>query len=140
MGDLYPSGNESGDDRSLTPEPEPLSQLSRSPPYWSHHLTPDMATIISDAIERGIAAGLQYKSSSHSTPSRASSGSRQHRSRENSASSSHEVAGSPSQPSVFGEEECPVSDSDLLEDEGLPPDPPTFVGLFKPAVFRSLLF
>lgn len=31
-------------------------------------------------------------------------------------------------------------DSDLSEDEDLAPDQPAFVGLFKPAVFRSLLF
>ncbi|XP_032069267.1 uncharacterized protein LOC116505895 [Thamnophis elegans] len=133
---LLLSEDGSGEDQSPTPEPDLLSQDSGSPPFQSHSYTPDMATIISDAIERGIAAGLQHKSSSHSTLHRTSSGSSKHcRGRDSSVSLSCEIPGLSTQPLVFGEEECPTRDSDLLV-----ADPPTFVGLRNLLIFHSLLF
>lgn len=50
----------------------------------------------------------------------------------------------PSSPSNVSQgslsDENVILDQDLSEDEGLEPDQPSFIGLFRPHMFRSLLF
>ncbi|XP_013931194.1 PREDICTED: uncharacterized protein LOC106556739 [Thamnophis sirtalis] len=117
----------------------PSTRRTFLPPSRFHRsYSPGMADIISETIERGIAAGIKHRSSNHCPPRRSvsSSGSRR-RNGDLSASSSHELPGTSSQPSVFREEERPARDSDLSEDEGLPPNPPTVVSLLFNVFFLS---
>ncbi|XP_032069896.1 uncharacterized protein LOC116506324 [Thamnophis elegans] len=98
-----------------------------------------MASIISEAIKQGIATGFQQQGSTPQAPISASSVPSPRPSHTNKSPSTQSIPSHSDQVSVGGEEEKAVRDSDLSEDEDLTPDQPTFIGLFKPAVFKSLL-
>lgn len=137
-----------GSEISPSPGPEPEQAQSPAVPASSNNgqqfpeIPPILAGLISTAIRQGISEGLQKKASS---PSSSSSGS--HRSLSRAPEAHQEVQDtrepaeaedSASQDSL-SEGEIPV-DQDLSEDEGLEPDQPSFVGLFRPQMFRSLLY
>ncbi|XP_032079989.1 histone-lysine N-methyltransferase 2D-like [Thamnophis elegans] len=108
-GDFTCSGDESEDGRSITPDEEPLYQEEISPPpHRRRSYSPGMADRISEAIECGIAAAFKHRSSNHSTPRRSSSSGSKPRDGDLLASSSHELPGTSSHPSVFGKEERPA--------------------------------
>lgn len=104
-------------------------------------IPPTMANLISEAIWQGIAQGLHQRASLEVSEyvSHLSHSQRSHQLEE--LTGDHEWAdstGSTSQASLSGEE--PPFDLELSEDEGLEPDQLSFVGLFRPQMFRSLLF
>lgn len=111
-------------------------------------ITPALAQLIADSIKQGIAQGLQERSLSkvsdylsrhtpsvRSQPLRASSHSPPRAISPSRAVSPSRV----SQTSLSEGDEQPIIDQELSDDEGLEPDQPSFVGLFKPQMFRSLL-
>ncbi|XP_060542672.1 neuronal membrane glycoprotein M6-b isoform X1 [Pantherophis guttatus] len=105
-------------------------------------LSPALASLIADSIGKGIAQGLQERASSRiseyledqasSLRSQPLDGNSQGQERQRSPSRD-------SQSSISLEEEA-IIDQELSEDEGLEPDQPSFVGLFCPQMFQSLLF
>lgn len=114
-------------------------------PFTSQGLRPDqmnpmcmanMQVIIANAIQQGIAAGLQQMQGhpgqgatmcpagiNDYTPAAGS------------------LSPAPAQDDqASGSEEGEIREVDLLEDEGMTPDQPAFSGLFQPSLFKSLLF
>lgn len=101
---------------------------------------PNMGAIITEAIRQGIAAGLQHRASSQVSDRLRSLGLREAKDPQGLLPHpDHLPSVSPSQASLSGEEEA-RRDSDLSEDEGLTLDQPAFMGLFRPSLFRYLLF
>lgn len=100
-----------------------------------------MATSITEAIKQGTAQGLQQRASSEVSDyiSRLSQSQGSHQFEDSTGERRLAYSpGSASQASLPGEET--PHDLELSDDEGLEPDQPSFVGLFRPQVFRSLLF
>lgn len=99
-------------------------------------ITPALATLIAESIRQGIAQGLQQKA-----PSEVSS----YVSRHGQSLLSHPVEGprddgahapSPDRISQDSRSDDGIMlDQDLSEDEGLEPNQPSFVGLFRPQMF-----
>lgn len=112
---------------SASPSPVPRTSQRVEPQ------PPNMVAIISEAIRQGIAVGLQQRDSPRSSErSRVDRGDRAvHRPR---AQSTARVERSLSRSSLPDEEGEIRRNSNLSEDEGLSPDQPAFVGLFKPAL------
>lgn len=120
-----------------TSAPPPPSESAKGAPVASS-ITPDLAVFIQEAIQKGVQLELQWRTLSWVS---------------NLASSQVDIEGSqfaevttpagvdaPSMtsehPSLLDQE---ARDQDLSDDEDLSPDQPSFVGLFKPQLFRSLL-
>lgn len=127
----------SGPSATFTPTAGGLSQAEQQ----DQQIPPAMANLISGAIRQGIAQGLQQRASSEVSEyvSRLSQSQRSHHLEESTGE--HGLAdapGSASQASL-SDEEIPL-DPDLSEDEGLESDQSSFVCLFRPQLFRSLLF
>lgn len=98
---------------------------------------PDLAALIQEAVQRGIASEMQHRTSSWvSDLSRSQEAHQQSQISEDleQAQVQDYTRASPSQGSVAGEE---VGEQGLSDDEDLSPDQP--LGLFKSQVFRSLL-
>lgn len=104
-------------------------------------IPPALANLISESIRQGIAQGLQQRASSevsgyvsrHSQSLRSQPIEGAGNGRSRAATPSNVSQGSLSEEDV-------ILDQNLSEDEGLEPDQPSFVGLFRPQIFRSLLF
>lgn len=104
-------------------------------------IPPTLAGLILEAIRQGIAQGLQQRApcevsdyvSQHSQPRRPHP--------IDDSRANRDFAASPTSASQdsLSEGEA-ILDQDLSDDEGLEPDQPSFVGLFRPQMFRSLLF
>ncbi|XP_034290509.1 uncharacterized protein LOC117675694 [Pantherophis guttatus] len=105
------------------------------------NLTPALAELVSVSIRQGIAEGLQQRASSEAS-SYVSQQSRSVRAQMVADPvQCEERADSPENASQGSLSEGEIApDQDLSEDEGLEPDQPSFIGLFKPQLFRSLLF
>lgn len=115
------------------PDP-PTDQTSQSLPT----ITPPLALLISEAIRQGIAQGLQQKSAHPpEAPIHHRSEALSDQEELEGIAMADEAADSVSQDSL-SEGEI-VADQDLSDDEGLEPDQPAFIGLFRPNLFRSLL-
>lgn len=101
-------------------------------------ISPELVSFFQAAIKKGVQAELQHRTSSWvSSACSQLEGEGSHLDEDHAATG---VAGSSASPSVHlslsGEE---ARDGDLSDDEDLAPDQPSFVGLFKPQLFRSLL-
>lgn len=122
------------------PPPQPSTSQAQGGgdiPLGSN-ISPELVSFLQAAIKKGVQAELQHRTSSW-----VSSACSQHEGEGSLLDVDHAatgVAGSSASPSVHlslsGEE---VREGDLSEDEDLAPDQPSFVGLFKPQLFRSLL-
>lgn len=138
-------------------QPVPETSSSNGPtqsPQAFHDIPPALAVLISEAIRHGISQGLQQRSSSeasvHSCTHQASreptcqedvEDSREVGDTVDSLEEAREVGDtvdSASHDSLSDGEI--VADHDLSDDEGLEPDQPSFIGLFRPQMFRSLLY
>ncbi|XP_060543266.1 uncharacterized protein LOC132710656 [Pantherophis guttatus] len=126
------------------PDPATVQVVHSSDSVHARSLDPlvpadQLQQMIEAAVQKSLAArsGLSSRQGSVREPSPFSAGRSDegcsHSVRSASPTSSHY-----SHPSAFIDEGDP--DSDLSEDENLPPDQPAFTGLFPQALFKSLLF
>lgn len=92
-----------------------------------------MAILISEAISQGISQGLQQRASSEVSEyiSRHSQSQRSHLIEGSTGDRRIAVSPASASQASLSEEET----QDLSDDEGLEPNQPSFVGLFKPQVF-----
>lgn len=141
---------------ALPPGREPLFQtmteaeaLQSSPPELATQAPPPqeaqlqlpeaLETILARAIRQGLTQCLQQGALPTQPPPTPQSH-HQASYREHSISE-QELAGSPTSAEQDAMSEADeVRDETLSDDEGILPDQPPFIGLFRPQVFRSLLF
>lgn len=101
--------------------------------------SPELMAFIQAAIQKGIQTELQRRTSSWVSDTACSQlegeGSHLHEDHAPVVVPDHSIVLS-DHLSISGGE---ARDADLSDDEDLPPDQPSFVGLFKPQLFRSLL-
>lgn len=142
--DLFGPQSEPSPPRAPSPGPQAApavassSQSSRVDKAGAF-ISPDLANYMQEAIQRGINLELQHRTSSWVSDSANSQidveGS--HLSADQGPAEARAPSiGSSGQDSLMGEE---LRDQDMSEDEDLSPYQPSFVGLFKPQLFRSLL-
>lgn len=100
-----------------------------------------MANLISEAIRQGIAQDLQQRASSEVSEYVSCLSKSQRSCHLEESTGEHGLADSPGSATQasLSDEEIPF-DLDLSEDEGLEANQPSFVGLFRPQLFCSLLF
>lgn len=102
-------------------------------------LVPVLASLIQEAVQRGIAIEMQRRTSSWLSDQAGSQGALQNSQGSVDLDHFHDqgyTRASTSQDSTAGDD---LGEPGLSDDEDLSPDQPSFVGLFKPQVFRSLL-
>lgn len=140
---VFPVDN--GSFRPAEPAPHALPNPTPGPnqvPQPLPEITPALASLISEAIRQGISQGLQQKADQASEPSAQTGApfrgsSLSDKDEAEAINEADDVLETGSHDSLSEGEILP--DQDLSEDEGLEPDQPAFIGLFRPQLFRSLL-
>lgn len=125
------------DPRTLRPlSPSPLRPLA-SDRTKAAQFPEAMANLIAEAVQQGITASMQMRAQSGVSDYPSSQVSQELTGKQDPHHGLDFQAASPSQGSVMGEDN--LRDLDLSDDEDLVPDQPSFMGLFRPQLFRSLL-
>ncbi|XP_058021206.1 uncharacterized protein LOC131189221 isoform X2 [Ahaetulla prasina] len=100
-------------------------------------IAPEIANMIEAAIQKSLATEWQRRTETWVSQCNSASECQSQLTLDQARSGAQVLTGAPPSQASSGVED--VRDLDLSEDEDLSPDQPSFVGLFKPQLFRSLL-